>query len=85
LVFLVLVIFVLLVLLLLLLLALAEFQVVASLVVRWVQAQTLLVGFNSLSIHLVTLADDTHVVEGLRLAQLIGFNLGSFLKLRNSR
>ena len=78
---LILVLLVLLVLLLLLLLTLAEHQVVACLVIVGIQAEGLFVGLDGLSIHLMALTDDTHVMEGLVLALRVGLELGSTLKL----
>ena len=70
-----------LVLLLVLQLVLAELEVVACLVIGGVQTERLLVGLDSLAEHLVLLADDAKVMEGLRLAQGVCLHLAGCLKL----
>ena len=74
----------LLVLLLFLLLMLAENQVIACLIIAGVQTEGILIGLYRFAIHLMRLADDTHIMIGLGLTQRIGFQLGSTLELRHS-
>ena len=74
----------LLILILLLFLTLTEHQVVARFIVIRIQAQGILVGLDSLTIHLVRLANHTHVMIGSRLAQRVGLDAGSLLKLLHS-
>ena len=74
----------LLVLLLFLLLMLTENQIIACLIVSRIQTKGTLIGLNGFTIHLMRLTDHTHVMEGFRLAQRIGLQLGGTLKLHDS-
>ena len=81
LVLLIFVLLILLVLLLLLLLTLAEFQVIARLVVGGVVAQCLLISLDGLAKHLVLLADYPHVMVSLGPTHGIGLQFGPSLQL----
>ena len=76
---------VLLILLLFLLLMLAEHEVITRLVVSGVQTEGILVGLDGLTIHLMRLADHTHIMEGLCLTQGVCLQLRGILKLHHSR
>ena len=75
---------VLLLLILFLLLMLAEHEIVTGLVVLGIQTQGILVRLDGLTVHLVGLTDDTHVMVGLCLAQGIGLQTGCSLELLHS-
>ena len=76
---------VLLILLLFLLLMLAEHEVITRLIVSGVQTEGILVGLDGLSIHLMRLADHTHIMEGLCLTQGVRLQFRGILKLHHSR
>ena len=76
---------VLLILLLFLLLMLAENEVITRLVVSGVQTEGILVGLDGLTIHLMRLADHTHIMEGFCLTQGVRLQLRGILKLHHSR
>ena len=63
---------VLLLLILLLFLMLTEHEVITGLIIVRVQTEGVLIGLDSLTVHLMRLTDDTDVMEGLSLAQGIG-------------
>ena len=74
-----------LILLILFLLTLTQGQIVACLVVVGIVAKALFIGFDGLGIHLMFLANPSHIVERHRLATLVGFEFSSVFKLHDGR
>ena len=74
---------VLLLLILLLFLMFTEHEVITGLIIVRVQTEGVLIGLDSLTVHLMRLTDDTDVMEGLSLAQGIGLQTRSGFELFN--
>ena len=64
-------------------LMLTEHEVITGLIIVRVQTEGVLIGLDSLTVHLMRLTDDTDVMEGLSLAQGIGLQTRSGFELFN--
>ena len=80
-VFIVLVVILIILLWLFLLELLAQGEVVARLIIRRIVSQAFLIGFNSLAVHLVILADNSDIMICLRPSELVCLDTPGLLKL----